>query len=97
MNSIEKIDNMISILKSIKSDIKKLEKLSAKDFSQMTDRQISNRNADADWICMDLIKRRHELHALAVELDFAERRDNYNAIELRDNWHVFNYKPREPN
>lgn len=88
---------MISILKSMKGDIKKLEKLSAKDFSEMTPRQISNRNAAAGFIGMAQIKREHELHALAVELGFSPRRKTYDEINLTDGWQYYKYKPREPN
>lgn len=45
---------------------------------------------------MENIKRKHELHALAVELGFAERRETYEPIELTDGWHRFKYQPREP-
>ena len=97
MNDIEKIDAMIRQLRELKSGISRMSKLSDKDYRDLTTKQAQKISADKDWIGMDLIKRRHELHALAVELNFAERRDSYNVIELRDSWHVFNYQPREPN
>lgn len=96
-DTVNKIDQMIKHLREMKSDFNRMQKLSDKDYRDLTPKQAQKVSADKDWIGMDLIKRRHELHALAVELGFAERRDNYNAIELRDNWHVFKYKPREPN
>ena len=55
-------------------------KLSSVDLTQLTERQAQKRNADADWIGMDNIKRRHELHALSVELGFADQRDSYTEI-----------------
>ncbi|SFU93778.1 regulator [Xenorhabdus koppenhoeferi] len=96
MKDIERIDSMIHILRNLKTDLKKLNKLSEIDYRGLTPKQAQKRAADADWISMDNIKRRHELHALAVELGFAERRDNYDAIELTDSWHRFTHKPREP-
>ena len=95
-DKIKRIDSAISLLRSMKTDITRLSKLSAKDFRDMTPKQCSKRNADADWIAMELIKRGHELHALAVELGFAERRISYEEIELTDSWNRFKYKPREP-
>lgn len=95
--AINRIEKMQSILRNMKSDIKRQQKLSAINSMELTPKQASKRNADADWIAMEQIKRRHELHALSVELGFAERRDNYSAIELTDGWHRFNYQPREPN
>lgn len=97
MNKIEKIDSMLNILKSMKGDIKKLQKLSDKNFSEMTPRQISNRNAEAGFIGMNQIKREHELHALAVEIGFSPPRENYDEIHLTDGWQHYKYKPREPN
>lgn len=94
---IKLIESMIYILRNMKSDLKKLSKIGAMSYHDMTPKQCQKRAADADWIGMDNIKRRHELHALAVELGFAERRDSYQAIELTDGWHRFNYQPREPN
>ena len=94
---ISRIDEMQRLLRDMKSDLKRQQKLSEKDFNDMTPRQCEKRNADADWLGMAQIKRSHELHALAVELGFAERRDSYDVIELRTSWHRFNYKPREPN
>lgn len=95
-DTISKIDKMIKHLRDMKADTKRQQKLSEKDFNDMTPRQCERRNADADWLGMAQIKRKHELHALAVELGFAERRDSYEQIELRTSWHRFNYKPREP-
>lgn len=97
MGNIERIDAMIKHLREMKSDLNRMKTLSDKDYRDLTPKQSQKISADKDWIGMDLIKRRHELHALAVELGFAERRDSYHSIELRDNWHVFNYQPREPN
>lgn len=92
----KRIDSMLQLLRSMKTDIKRQKKLSAIDCRELTQKQAQKRNADADWIGMEQIKRRHELHALSVELGFAERRDNYGAIELTDGWHRFKYQPREP-
>ncbi|MDC9593528.1 regulator [Xenorhabdus sp. IM139775] len=96
MTDIERIDSMIAMLRKLKTDLLKLNKLSEIDYRGLTPKQAQKRTTDADWIAMDNIKRRHELHALAVELGFAERRDNYDAIELADSWHRYKYKPREP-
>ncbi|WP_237388024.1 regulator [Xenorhabdus sp. Sc-CR9] len=96
MKDIERIDSMIHILRNLKTDLKRLKKLSAMDYRDLSPKQAQKRATDADWIGMDNIKRRHELHALAVELGFADYRENYDEIELTDGWHRFNYKPREP-
>lgn len=97
VDDVQRIDSMINVLKNMKQDMKRQQKLSSINSLELTPKQAQKRNADAEWIVMEQIKRRHELHALSVELGFAERRDSYHAIELRDNWHVFNYQPREPN
>ncbi|HDT2074327.1 TPA: regulator [Enterobacter roggenkampii] len=91
-----RIDAMIQILRNMKSDVKRLGKLSALNYQDMTPKQCQKRDADANWIGMEQIKRRHELHALAVELGFAERRTSYEPIELTDGWHRFKHQPREP-
>ena len=96
MDDEKRIDSMIALLRSMKADKKKLAKISSLDYRDLTPKQVQKRNADADWIGMDNIKRLHELHAVAVELGFAERRKSYDDIELRDNWHRFKYTPRTP-
>ncbi|MDR5609287.1 MULTISPECIES: regulator [unclassified Arsenophonus] len=96
MNDIIRIDAMIKMLREMKSDLNRLKKLNSPTHKDMTPRQMQKRNADADWICLENIKRRHELHALAVELNIAERRNNYESIILTDGWHKFNHQPREP-
>lgn len=94
--SEQKIDEMIKILRSLKADIKKVKKLSDKNFTEMTQRQISNRNAEAGFLGMSRIKKEHELHALAVELNFSPRRESYEEVHLTDGWQHYKYKPREP-
>lgn len=96
-DSIKRIDLMQKILRNMKTDMKRQQKLSAINSTGLTPKQANKRNADADWIAMEQIKRRHELHALSVELGFSEPRDTYQEIELTDGWHRFTYKPREPN
>ncbi|SEE12986.1 regulator [Pseudomonas coleopterorum] len=96
MDDEKRIDAMIALLRSMKVDRKRQAKLSAVSYLDLTPKQAEKRNADADWIGMEQIKRGHELHALAVELGFAERRSSYESIELRDNWHRFKYTPRTP-
>lgn len=95
-STLDKIEKMQVILRNMKSDIKRQRKLSEINSLELSPKQAQKRNADAAWIAMEQIKRRHELHALSVELGFAERRDDYSAIELTDGWHRFTYKPREP-
>ncbi len=96
MDDEKRIDAMIALLRNMKADNKKLSKLSSFDTREMTPKRAQQRNADADWIAMENIKRRHELHALSVELGFAERRSSYATIELTDSWHRFKYTPRQP-
>lgn len=95
-NSLDKIEKMQVILRNMKSDIKRQNRLSSINNMELTPKQAQKRNAEAAWIAMEQIKRSHELHALSVELGFAERREDYSAIELTDGWHRFTYKPREP-
>lgn len=95
-NSLDKIEKMQAILRNMKSDIKRQNRLSSINNMELTPKQAQKRNAEAAWIAMEQIKRSHELHALSVELGFAERRGDYSAIELTDGWHRFTYKPREP-
>ena len=96
-STIDKIEKMQVILRNMKSDIKRQDRLNSINRMELTTKQAQKRNAEASWIAMEQIKRRHELHALSVDLGFAERRDDYSAIELTDGWHHFTYKPREPN
>lgn len=95
-STLDKIEKMQVILRNMKSDIKRQDRLNSINRMELTPKQAQKRNAEAAWIAMEQIKRRHELHALSVELGFAERRDDYSAIELTDGWHCFTYKPREP-
>ncbi|EPA3167208.1 regulator [Yersinia enterocolitica] len=98
MTDIERIDSMLNLLKSMKSDLKKLKKFSSMDYRNMTPKQCQKRNADADWIAMENIRRKHELHALSVELGFADHRgsDGYPEIELTNGWQRYKYQPRIP-
>ncbi|MBD2791730.1 regulator [Xenorhabdus szentirmaii] len=96
MTDIERIDSMMHILRNLKTDLKKLNKLSAMDYRDLSPKQAQKRTTDANWISMSNIKRRHELHALAVELGFANYRENYDEIELTDGWHRYTHKPRKP-
>lgn len=95
-STLDKIEKMQVILRNMKSDIKRQDRLNSINGMELTTKQAQKRNAESAWIAMEQIKRRHELHALSVELGFAERRDDYSAIELTDGWHCFTYKPREP-
>lgn len=98
MNDIDKIDNMIFILRDMKKDIARQQKLSAVNSFELTPKQAQKRNTDLGWIGMEQIKRRHNLHAYAVEIGIADYRgkDCYNEIDLTDGWHKFKFKPREP-
>ena len=98
MTDIERIDSMLKLLKEMKSDLKRLNKISSMDYRGMTPKQCQKRNADADWIAMENIRRRHELHALSVELGFADHRgaDGYHEIELTNGWQRYKYQPRNP-
>lgn len=95
-STLDKIEKMQVILRNMKSDIKRQDRLNSINRMELTPKQAQKCNAESAWIAMEQIKRRHELHALSVELGFAERRDDYSAIELTDGWHCFTYKPREP-
>jgi hypothetical protein len=94
---IEIIDKLIHELKEIKKLHAKNLKLSERDTSEMTQRRRENHYVDMGWNAMDRIKREHEAHALCVELGFASKKDDYSEVILYpDNWHKYNYKPREP-
>ncbi|MDX4949377.1 regulator [Proteus mirabilis] len=98
MNDIERIDHMISILRDMKKDITRQQKLSAVNSLELTPTQAQKRNTDLNWIGMEQIKRRHNLHSYAVELGIADHKgsDGYEKIELTDGWHRFNFQPRKP-
>ncbi len=98
MNDIERIDRMISILRDMKKDIARQQKLSAVNSLELTPKQAQKRNTDLNWIGMEQIKRRHNLHSYAVELGIADNKgnDGYEKIELTDGWHRFNFQPRKP-
>lgn len=70
MNSsrLDKIEKMQVILRDMKSDIKRQDRLSSINRIELTPKQAQKRNAEAAWIAMEQIKRSHELHALSVEL-----------------------------
>lgn len=96
-NDIERIDRLIYELREMKKLILKNQKLSDRDTSQMTPKRIEKLHVDMGWNAMDRIKHEHEAHALSVELGLASRRESYDEITLYpDNWHKYNYKPREP-
>lgn len=97
-DDIQRIDEMIKILRAVKADKKKQSKLSGVNSVELSPKQAQKRAADADWIAMAQIKRSHELHALAVELGFADYRghDSYQEIEVTDGWHRYRFKPRKP-
>ena len=97
MTEIERIDTAIKLLREMKADATRMKKLSACNLMELTPKQAQKRNADADWLGMAKIKRGHQLHALFVELGFAERRPSYAPIELSDGWHRYTYTPPEPN
>ncbi|MEO1892468.1 MAG: hypothetical protein ABGX84_06625 [Alcanivorax sp.] len=96
MEDIDRIDQMMALLRAMKSNKKKLAKLSDIDCTTLTPKAANKRSADADWLGMDIIRQQHQLHALAVELGFADRRDRYDQIELRDGWHRYHFQPPEP-
>lgn len=96
MYDVECIDEMIRILRDMKKDSQKIDKFVGVSLLTLTPKQAQKRNADAAYIGIAQIKRTHELHALAVEIGFGERRPHYNEIMLTDGWGKFKYKPREP-
>ena len=95
-SDIQVIERMQGMLKLLKADLKRLGKLSAMSYHDMSPRQCQKRDADANWIGMENIKRKYELHALAVEIGIAEMRESYEPISLTDGWHHFKHTPRKP-
>ncbi|HIG9583252.1 TPA: regulator [Escherichia coli] len=92
MNKPQKIDAAIAMLRDMKKDLNRLAKLSSVDYQDLTPKQCQKVSTEANWIGMENIKHKHELH----ELRFAERRETYESFELTDGWHHFKYQPREP-
>lgn len=93
---IEDIDALISALRDLKKNLKRMDTLRFRECS--TPKQIGKREADMNWLAMDSIKLKHAIHAHAVDLQVAEARSDYNDIELNpDGWHRYNFvlpKPR---
>lgn len=98
MNDIERIDHMIKILRDMKKDIIRQQKLNDVNGFELTTKQAQKRDADLNQISIAQIKRRHTLHSYAVELGIADHKgdEGYSEIELTDGWHKFNFKPRKP-
>lgn len=98
MNDIDRIDRMINILRDMKKDIARQDKLNDVNGFELTVKQAQKRDADLNQIGIAQIKRRHNLHSYAVELGIADHKgdEGYNEIELTDGWHKFNFKPRKP-
>ncbi|WP_265694376.1 regulator [Providencia rustigianii] len=98
MNDIERIDHMISILRYMKKDIVRQQKLNDVNSLELTPKQAQKRDADLNQISIGHIKRRHMLHSYAVELGIADHKgdDGYAEIELTDGWHKFKFLPRKP-
>jgi hypothetical protein len=94
--SIEKIDSMISILKEVKRNEIKMNRLRQVRSGEVTQKRFSNAQADLNEIAMANIKLSHQLHALSVELGFAEMRENYEPIALTDGWRKFEHQPPIP-
>jgi hypothetical protein len=94
--SIEKIDTMISILKEVKRNEIKMNRLRQIRSGEVAPKRFSNAQADLNEIAMANIKLSHQLHALSVELGFAEMRENYNQVILTDGWRKFEYRPPVP-
>jgi hypothetical protein len=96
MNDSERIDEMVRLLKNLKKNCQQLNKLSSVEMTDCTQRRWEKNRADVDWLGMDNIKLKHELHALCVELFIADRRESYEEIYLGNGWQNYKYKPREP-
>ncbi|MBF7978085.1 MULTISPECIES: regulator [Rahnella] len=93
---IEKIDRMISALKGVRRELKKYHDIRDKSTDGFSPKQNGKRKADLDFRAMTLIKWSHDLHALAVEIELADKRESYDEVILSDGWREFKYKPREP-
>ena len=57
IDDIKRIDSMINALRNMKQDIKRQQKLSEINSLDLSPKQAQKRNADADWIAMEQIKR----------------------------------------
>lgn len=83
MNDIERIDKMVAILRDMKKDIARQEKLNTVSGFELTAKQVQKRDADLNQISIAQIKRRHNLHSYTVELGIADHKgdDGYKEIE----------------
>lgn len=92
---IEDIDAMIVALRELKKNLTRMDKLRFKECH--TPRQFGKREADMNWLAMDNVKLKHQIHAYAVDLQCAEMRENYNDIELNpDGWHCYKFVLPKP-
>lgn len=89
---MDKINKMLDLLKTLKRNEQKRVKL--RDQTDLA--KVKKRSAQLNDLAVDDEKLKYELHALAVELGFAEKRESYDWVELDTGWHKQRYKPREP-
>lgn len=65
------------IAKKLSDNRKKIDKLSDKDFSQMTQKQIGNNQANLDWECMNRSMNEERLRFALGDLKPEDCRDYY--------------------
>ena len=92
---LNKIEQLEKLVKEYKRELKKRDKVA--DRKPETPKQHENQNVDLNYISMFLIKLDHQIHALCVDLGFAEVREHYNEIKLKSTgWQEFCYQPPVP-
>lgn len=99
MDKIHDLQRLQSHIKSLIAMRKRLEKLSGKEYSQMTERAIQKNSADLSWLGMDIDKAEREAHAAAVDCGIADPRDpeRYSEVDYRpSSFHHYRHKPTKP-
>ena len=91
---LEKIEQLEKLVKEYKRELKKRDKVAER--KPETPKQYDKQEADLNHISMYLMKLDHQIHAVSVDLGFAEVREHYNEITLTTGWHEFCYQPPKP-
>ncbi len=98
MGNAEKIKAIKKQSAEIIKSYKKMAKLSAVDFQDVTQKRWENVQADMSWLGMEISKQEHELHCLCVEAFICERSEwRYGEKEFQPSpFHRYKIKMREP-
>jgi hypothetical protein len=86
-------------IKSIIAGRKKMQAMSDKDYSGMTQKAIQRLGAEKSWLGMAIDKAEREAHAAAVDCGLADPREaaHYGEIDYRPSpFHHYRHKPTLP-